>query len=51
MARRKLESVLADSKGDGGIQLRRDDDGAHPSAGKRLMGATAEQTGFDGDGF
>ncbi len=51
MARRLLESVLAGGKGDGGIQLRRDDDGAHPSAGKQLVAATAERTGFGGDGF
>jgi hypothetical protein len=51
MARRQLESVLAGGKGDGGIQLQRDDDGARPLAGKRLMEATAERTGFDGDGF
>ncbi len=51
MARRQLESVLAGGKGDGGIQLRRDDDGAHPSAGKRMVVATAERTGFGSDGF
>ncbi len=49
--RRQLESVLADGYGDGGIQLRPDDYGARPSAGKRLAAATAERTGFVGDGF
>jgi hypothetical protein len=51
MARRQLESVLAGGKGDGGIQLRRDDEGTRPSAGKQLVAAKAEQTGFGGDGF
>jgi hypothetical protein len=51
MARHQLESVLAGGKGDGGIQLRRDNDGARPSAGKRLVAATAEQTGFGSNGF
>jgi hypothetical protein len=37
--------------GDGGTQLRPDDNGARPSAGKRLAAATAERTGFIGDGF
>jgi hypothetical protein len=31
-------------------KLRQDDYGARPSAGKRLAAATAEQTGFVGDG-
>jgi hypothetical protein len=46
-----LESVLAGGYGDGGIWLQPDDYGAHPSAGKRLVAATAEQTGFVGDGL
>ncbi len=46
-----MESVLADGYGDGGIQLRPDDYGARPSAGKRLVAATAEWTSFVGDGF
>jgi hypothetical protein len=48
---RQLESVLADGYGDGGIQLRPDDNGARPSAGERLAAATAEWTGFVGDGL
>jgi hypothetical protein len=32
-------------------KLRPDDYGARPSAGKRLAAATAERTGFIGDGF
>jgi hypothetical protein len=32
-------------------KLRQDDYGACPSAGKRLAAATAERTGFVGDGF
>jgi hypothetical protein len=51
LAKRQLESVLAGGNGDGGIQLRRDDDGARPSAGKRLVAAMAERTGFDSDGL
>jgi hypothetical protein len=51
LARRQLESVLAGGNGDGGIQLRRDDHGARPLAGKRLVAATAERTSFDGDGL
>ncbi len=50
-ARRQLESVLAGGYGDGGIQLRPDDYGARPSAGKRLAVATAERTGVVGDRF
>ncbi len=47
-----MESVLAGDYGDGGIQLRPDDGcGACPSAGERLAAATAERTGFVGDGF
>ncbi len=46
-----MESVLAGGYGNGGIRLRPDDYGAHPSAGKRLAAATAEQTGFVGDGL
>ncbi len=47
-----MESVLAGDYGDGGIQLQPDDDyGARPSAGKRLGAATAERTGFVGNGF
>ncbi len=46
-----MESVLAGGNSDGGIQLRRDDDGAYPSAGKRLVVATVERTGFDSDGL
>jgi hypothetical protein len=46
-----LESVLAGGYGDDGIQLRPDDYGAHPSAGERLAAASAERTGFVGDGF
>ncbi len=50
-ARCQLESVLVDGYGDGGTQLRPDDNGARPSAGKRLAAATAEQTSFIGGGF
>ncbi len=32
-------------------KLRQDNYGARPSAGKRLAAATAERTGFIGDGF
>jgi hypothetical protein len=32
-------------------KLRPDDYGARPSAGKRLVAATAERTGLVGDGF
>jgi hypothetical protein len=46
-----LESVLAGGYGDGGPQLRPDDNGARPSAGKRLAAAMAERTGFIGHGF
>jgi hypothetical protein len=46
-----LESVLEGGYGDGGIQLRPDDYSARLSAGKRLAAATAEWTGFVGDGF
>ncbi len=46
-----MESVLAGGYGDGGIQLRQDDYGARPSAGKRLAAAMAVRTGFVGDGF
>jgi hypothetical protein len=50
-ARCQSERVLAGGYGDGGIQLRPDDYGARPSAGGRLAAATAERTGFVGDGF
>ncbi len=50
-ARRQLESVLAGGYGDGGIQLRLDNYGARPLAGKQLAAAMAERTGFIGDGF
>jgi hypothetical protein len=47
-----LESVLAGGYGDSSIiQLRPDDNGARPLAGKRLAAATAERTGFVGDGI
>ncbi len=46
-----MESVLADGYGDGGIQFRLDDYGARPSAGERLAAATAERTGFVGEGL
>jgi hypothetical protein len=32
-------------------KLRQDDYGTRPSAGKQLAAATAERTGFIGDGF
>jgi hypothetical protein len=46
-----LESVLAGGYGDSVIQLRLDNYGARSSAGNRLAAATAERTGFVGDGF
>jgi hypothetical protein len=46
-----LERVLVGGYGDSGIQLRPDDGGAHPSAGKRQAAATAERTGVVGDGL
>jgi hypothetical protein len=44
-------SVLAGGYDDGGIQLRKDNYSARPLAGKWLAVATAERTGFVGDGF
>ncbi len=46
-----MERVLAGGYGDSSTQLLPDDYGARPSAGGRLMPATAERTGFVGDGL
>ncbi len=46
LTRRQLESVLAGGNGDGGIQLRPDGGGTSPSAGKRLVVATAGRHRF-----